>query len=472
MRGRPLKLESVAMVAMWLWLWACSGGGGAPHQPPPEPDKVAAREAPNVLLITVDTLRADHLPIYGYHRNTAPQLSRLAAESALFEQAWSASPATDGSHASLFTGLHQSEHGKFGHRVRLADAAVTLAEQFRAEGYRTQGWASSVKFVVGSGFSQGFETWEAFYKVEKNERSALITQRVVQRIDQAGPEPWFAFAHYFDVHAPYAAPEPYASHYAEGEAPVKPAHTADFIQMVQRRKKNLPHAQLMALKAMYDGQILYQDQTLSPLWERLGVGSAVRPAANGRSTIVVLTSDHGEAFMENDYIGHGIYLHEAITRVPLLVWWPGRVPPGLRISQPTMGVDVFSTTLELAGLPVPPNSGQSFAPQLLQGQVQVSAERPLLLQSAQYWGVVQQTPRGLFKLTERQRRKGVEPLLVRIDEQRHSSLQMRQGYPEVEAQLRAQLEGHKSDEVRGRSVERTDIDAEEEELLKAIGYLD
>jgi arylsulfatase A-like enzyme len=460
------------MVAMWLWLWACSGTSGTPHQPPPEPDKVAAAEAPNVLLISVDTLRADHLPAYGYHRNTAPQLSRLAAEAALFEQAWSASPATDGSHASLFTGLHQSEHGKFGHRVKLADAALTLADQFRAQGYRTQGWASSVKFVVGSGFSQGFETWETFFKVPKNERSALVTERVIQRMDQPGTEPWFLFAHYFDAHAPYAAPEPYASHFAEGEAPAEPERTADFIQRVQRRKKDLPHAQVIALQAMYDGQILYQDQSLSPLWERLGVGGAARPAANGRSTIVVLTSDHGEAFQENGYLGHGIYLHEAITRVPLLVWWPGHVPAGLRISQPTMGVDVFSTTLELAGLPVPPNSGQSFASQLLQGQVQVSAERPLLLQSPQYWGVVQQGPRGLFKLTKRQHRAGVEPLLVRMDEQRHSSLQLRESYPEIEQQLAAQLRAHQADQVEGRSVERTDIGAEEEELLRAIGYLE
>lgn len=439
---------------------------------PPPAERTAPDDAPNVLLISVDTLRSDHLPFYGYGRATAPALTRLAAEAAVFELVYAASPATDGSHATMFTGLHQSEHGKFSHEQRLDAGALTLAEHLHAQGWRTQGWASTYKFIVRSGLDQGFDQWTNFHKTEKNERSAKITAGVLRLIDDPDPAPWFAFAHYFDVHAPYAAPEPYASAYVAGVAPAAPAETGDYISANRKSASKVRPAHIEALKGMYDGQIRFVDAQLAPVLERLGVGGArPKPAANGRPTLVVITSDHGEAFMEAGYLGHSVYLHEAIVRVPWMVWWPGAVRP-IRVPQPAMGVDLLPTVVELVGAPAVESSGLSFASQLRGGAPTVPDNRVLMLQSPQYWAVAQRRPEGLFKLTTRPKDGGAARLLQRVDIDRHDPREQRESHPVVYAELSRALESFPFKDPQGRSVQRTDISAEEREQLEAMGYIE
>lgn len=462
----PLLMLPLLTLTACAWL----GGDREPHAAPPPSTTVAPPDAPNVLLVSIDTLRADHLPVYGYHRSTAPGLTRLAAEGAVFDAVWSASPATDGSHATLFTGLHQSEHGKFSHEQRLDGSAHTLADHLHAAGWRTHGWVSTYKFIVRSGLDQGFITWTNLHKTEKNDRSAKITAGLLQLIDSAEPAPWFAFAHYFDVHAPYAAPEPFRSAYAAGVAPVPPEQTGDYISKNRTATGRVRRAHLDALRAMYDGQIRYVDAQLTPVLDRLGVGKAApRPAGNGRPTVVVVTSDHGEGFMEAGYLGHSVVLHDGVVRVPWIVWWPGAVPPA-RVPQPAMGADLMPTLTELVGAGLPVASGQSFAGQLRGGAATVPDDRVLMLQSPQHWAVVQRRGEGMFKLTVRP--KDGERRLQRIDIDRHDPREQREAYPEVYAALGAALESFPFKDPQGRSVQRTDISDEEREQLRAMGYLD
>ncbi|MDP6933483.1 MAG: sulfatase, partial [Myxococcota bacterium] len=305
--------------------------------------------APNVLLVSLDTLRADHLASYGYERDTSPTLSRFAAEGAQFEQAYSQTSSTDGSHASLFTGLYLSEHGKFSHRQRLGWRELTLAEHFDDHGYRTFAIATSVKFVEQSGFDQGFDDYDRIQGVTKNKRSAAALELLDERMAQ-DEEPWMGFLHLFDVHAPYAAPEPWRSKWQPVSDLVEPEATSRFIRRNHFNEDKVTPPVQKHLEGLYDGQISYLDQYLAQLRQTLEAQSQ-KPGA--RSTLLVLTSDHGEAFMEHDFLGHGEVLYEETVRVPLLVWWPGKVPAGRRIDTPTQGVDVFPTLAELVGIPLP-----------------------------------------------------------------------------------------------------------------------
>jgi len=420
-------------------------------------------EAPNILLISLDTLRSDRLPCYGYDKNTAPWLCQIAAEGAQFDRSWAQTPATDGTHSSLFTSRHPYEHGKLGHTTRLGDEHLTLAEHLAAQGYRTAAFASSMKFIPNSGFDQGFETYEHHPKVHKSKRSARVNAAAASVMAEPGDAPWFIFAHYFDVHAPYHAPEPYGSRFLVGEA-LKPAQTVNVIRRDQNGKQKATPAVLASLRSQYDGQIAYLDHMLASLWPAI-------QADTDRPTLVLLTADHGEAMKEHDFLGHGIFLYEELLRVPLIVWYPGVVPAGRRIQTPVQSVDVYPTLVELAGLPVPPGlSGHSFA-STLRGGPEPSLRRALVLQAPKRSALLVSEPAGLFKYTERHRSEP-SPRLVRVDGPLASESDVSDQFPA----LRQQLEAHMGSLPVGRRAKaaqrRQDIGAEEEEELRALGYID
>lgn len=440
----------------WLLLgWACSG----PQRP------AAAPDAPNVLLISLDTLRSDHLSFYGYGRNTAPFMDQIAADGAVFEQALSQSPETTGSHASLFTGRYPSEHGMDRQNTQLSPDEQTLAEQLQLAGYRTFAGASSVKFVPETGWPQGFEDWELFATGGKLRRSEDLNARFEAQVADPDPAPWFGFLHYFDVHASYNAPAEYRKDWLPGEVPAELRKTVDFIQ----EHKLLPHKvdaeQRTQLKGLYDGQIRLVDQHMERVW------AALATPANGRPTLVMLTSDHGEAFFEHGYLGHGVRLHEEILRVPWVVWWPGKVAPGLRLRQPAQTVDVYPTVLGLLGLPIPAGrSGVNFGPELLGQSAVDHSGRALVNQGVQYWSIRRQRDGQMFKLvvelksqSTRLERLGDDPLGLRDVQAQH---------PALVAELLAELQGYAEVGRRGKALRRTNIPAEETEALRAIGYVD
>jgi len=314
---------------------------------------------PNVLLVSIDTLRADHLAAYGYERETAPSLTRLAGEGARFSNAYAQASSTVPTHASLFTGRFPFQHGAYHVGLAVRDEERTLAEHFAAAGYRTFGGASSVRFRGRTGFDQGFEVFERFDELDKNERSRALTTRVLEWIG-ADDGPWFAFVHYFDPHQPYAPPEPWRSRWHPGLPSPAPEATSDYLYFHDAPDRPVPPRVLEYLRALYDAEIRFLDVELERLLAPLA------PAPGSPGTLVVVTSDHGEEFKEHGGLSHARHLHEELLRVPLIVWWPGRIAAGTVVSAPAQSVDVLPTLLELAGLEVPDGlAGRSRREELL-----------------------------------------------------------------------------------------------------------
>ena len=317
---------------------------------------------PDVLLVSVDTLRADFLGSYGFAQPTSPAIDALAAESALFERAIAAAPTTAPAHASLLTSRYPREHsvGYLTGQTRLAELA-TLAEHFGAGGYARAAFVSNPNLRRRLGFDRGFEHFDdELPQAEANrpghyERVAeATTARALEWLAQSGGErPRFLWVHYQDPHGPYAPPEGHAGRFAL--AP-EPGEQALPVNPDQDGRGGIPSYQALGAlrlpsqyRSRYADEIFYADASIGRLL------AAAERRAGRRGLAVLLTADHGE------YMGEGgvwfSHFHNALpplAHVPFLLRAPG-IPPQRR-REPVSHVDALPTLLELAGLPVPPES--------------------------------------------------------------------------------------------------------------------
>ncbi len=352
-----------------------------------------------MLVVSIDTLRADHLAVYGYERETAPSLTRLAREGARFENAYSQSSSTVPTHASLFTGRFPFQHGAYHVGLAVAEDELTLAELFSQAGYRTFAAASSIRFRGRTGFDQGFDVFERFDELEKNDRSAAVTTRVLDWV-AAQDGPWLGFVHYFDPHQPYAPPEPWRTRWHAGLARPRPEGTSDYLYFFDAPDKQVPADVLAYLRALYDAEIRFLDVELQRLFRSL----AAEP--EGPGTLVVVTSDHGEEFKEHGGLSHSRRLHEELVRVPLIFWWPGRISGGTVVSRPAQTVDVLPTLLELARIPRPEGLvGRSRAAEILSSshppENRLAAEPVLAQIGESRWALTAELDGGRFKYVSR-----------------------------------------------------------------------
>lgn len=290
-----------------------------------------AREAPaghpDVLIVVVDTLRADRLPFYGYAAETAPFLTSWADRSVVFERAWSTSSWTAPASASLFTGVYPLQHGvhlgvkafellqKGGARLeldRVPDALETLPELLRSAGYRTFGVSDNPNVSDAQGFAAGFDRFENFsYAGAKRVNSVIASWQS----EIARAEPWFVYLHYMDPHEPYHARRPWLHQPA-----TKGRYAMD--------------------GAAYDSEIGWVDAHLREAFEALGVDE---------STVVVFTADHGEEFGEHGSGSHRFKLYSELTRVPFFIHHPGVAPR--RVRSNVSSVDLLPTLRSILGLP-------------------------------------------------------------------------------------------------------------------------
>jgi len=318
---------------------------------------------PNVVLVSIDTLRADALSAYG--GVPTPTIDRLASEGVLFEAAFAPTPATAPSHATLFTGQDPLRHGLLRNGDPLPEAATTLAEAFRAAGYRTAAFVSSYVLDPRFGWAQGFDHYDAELPEQSAtlkkspypgafwagqhfagfDRRATATTLAASRWLESAPEPFFLFVHYFDPHAPYAPPEIYAQRLASRS-----------FSLENRSVVGLTPAQLENQIRLYHGEVLYVDESLGALLEAIGA------RRSRRSTLTVLVGDHGEGLGQHGWLEHALYLYDEQIHVPLVVHWPGRLAAGRRVRAQVGLVDVAPTIAELAGLPpLPAVDGHSLA---------------------------------------------------------------------------------------------------------------
>jgi choline-sulfatase len=345
-------------------------------KPPSAPD------APQgVILIVCDTLRRDHLGLYGYERDTAPVLGRMAKEGALIRDCVTQASWTKVSMTSILTSLYPSTHGVADIPDRLPASANTLAESFRAAGYATISLSSVVFTGTFTNLHQGFEELHERASLADGETSKTARDYVdclLPWLDAHRDTPFFAYLHVFDPHDPFEPRAPYDALWADPAR--KPEHEA---QLEAARKViadpllkmfGMPTRDELTRAGVdperfvaqeldwYDGSIRAMDAEIGRLLERL------RELGLDRRTLVAFTSDHGEEFLEHGRSFHGQSIYGELTQVPLLFWGPGLLEPTPTIEQTVESIDIMPTLLELARVPAPAGmQGVSLAPLLASG---------------------------------------------------------------------------------------------------------
>jgi choline-sulfatase len=388
MRAAP-ALRAVAALAVLASLASAAGC-----------DKLrgaVSAQKPNVLLVTLDTTRADHTSAYGYPRPTTPRLEGLLPTSVKLETAYAPTATTLPSHASMFTALHPRSHGVLKNGQKLAEGIPTLAGALAGAGYRTAGFVSSYVLDARFGPQQGFATWDDDFgerpckmlgkrwegrNLDESfcRRGAETRDRAIAWLEGNGylgtppagapasgdaegeRKPFFLFVHFFDPHDPYVPEPEHAALFPPlGE---KPDHIA------QQR-------------AAYDGELHYTDAQLGALLDRLAAAGILD------DTLVLVTADHGEGLGDHGWMNHGLYIYDEAVRVPWIVRWPGHLPGGRVIAEPVELVDMPSTVLDLVGIPDERlrGEGRSLA-DALRGKGKLDADRPVYLQRRLYEGKV------------------------------------------------------------------------------------
>ncbi len=339
---------------------------------PPGPDR--ARSAPaarpaaagnglSVLLITIDTLRADHLGAYGYRRPTSPRMDALARRGVVFEQAYTYWPKTRGSFVGIMTGRLAAQTGYGKSHPLLLDFNPTLAGVLKEAGYETAATVDNPNVASSLGYAKGFdryrETWEEAALATEMDRTRAITADGVRHLSQARPEtPFLLWLHYVNPHAPYEPPAPWDTAFLDAEAargrvlaPVDGFHGGVSRPWAKQGKT------LGWYVAQYDGEIAAVDAEVGKLLDALDA-SAVRDR-----TLVVLTSDHGESLGEHGYyFDHGENLFDPSVRIPLIVAGPG-VVAGSRTDVLATTLDLVPTVLDAVKVSYPPDlAGESLLP--------------------------------------------------------------------------------------------------------------
>jgi arylsulfatase A-like enzyme len=329
-------------------------------------------ERPDVLLVVVDTLRADRLGSYGYAAKTSPELDAFAAGGVLFERALAASTLTAPSHASLMTSRWVGEHaiGTSNGMTRL-DGERTLAAELSAAGYETAAFVSNFVIRKGTGLDAGFEVYddelpdvEANRPIYRERKAAETVERALAWLAGRGERPVFLFVHFQDPHGPYAAPPPFDERFPELLVEPEPELA---LLPGQKGPGGIPSYQALpgerrpsAYKRSYAQEVAYFDSELGRLL------AAIR--ARGRPLVAVVTADHGESLGEAGYwFQHGHASTPDLGRIPLVLQAPG-LAPGRR-SELVHHVDLMPTLLELVGLPVPEGArGIALGPFLRSGE--------------------------------------------------------------------------------------------------------
>lgn len=301
-------------------------------------DDVAPR--PNVLLVVLDTVRRDHLSTYGYERDTTPNLTALAAEGARYDDVLGPAAWTVPSHATLMTGTPPAVHGAHHGHFAISDESTTLAERFRAAGWRTAGFSANPFVGRPTRLDRGFDRFE---RIDDGGRA--VTRAALEFID-AGREPWFVFLNYMEVHMPYSdLPEDVRRRFVRGDpddSRFLPLVAQSEAHLYACREKQPSQEMLDLLVDLYDAALAHLDEIVGELL------AGIEPVRD--RTLVVIVSDHGELLGEHGRVEHQWALLEPLLRLPLIVRAPGRIAPGTVVDEPMKLRDVHDLVLSLAGL--------------------------------------------------------------------------------------------------------------------------
>ncbi|HXV37138.1 MAG TPA: sulfatase-like hydrolase/transferase [Myxococcota bacterium] len=446
--ARASAIGALYLACLALLLAACQRESEAPAAPS-APAEAARPAALNVVLITMDTTRADALGSYGQPRPITPNLDRLAGEGVQFLQCVSSAPSTLPSHSTLFTGRHPFVHGvRSNSGYVLADENATLAEALRAHGYKTAAEVAAPVVGQHTRLDQGFDHYhdlrfpdirrktirvrdgEEEKVVEVEEREAEdVTRFALRFLEQNRTEKFFLWLHYFDAHQPYSPPGRFYA--TSSESP-------------------------------YHGEVQYVDEQIGRVMQAIE-GLALRDR-----TLVVVTADHGEAMGEHDEKTHMHFVYDGTMRVPLLLWGAS-VPAGLRIASLVRTVDVAPTVLDMLGLPALEDiQGTSLLPLLKGDALDLSlvgygeSIEPRIVFGA---SVLRFVRKGDWKYIHK-----IKPELFDVARDPRELQNRSSEHPEIIEQLRTELSDLVENSPPRIVGARVAIDAEAAAQLEALGY--
>jgi len=392
----------------------------------------------NVVLVTIDTLRPDHLHCYGYSKIETPAVDSVASAGVLFETAVTQTPLTPPSHASIFTGLYPTVH-----HVRdtggfvLQPGTTTLATILQRQGWDTAAFVSSAVLKKLFGFSQGFAVYDDQMPrpgssrdfLEDAERPASATiDRAVQWIEARSGKPYFLWVHLYDPHMPYHPPSPFKETYRD-----RP----------------------------YDGEIAYADHELSRLF------AAIRKKSPADHTIIAVLSDHGESLGEHGEYSHGVFLYDSTLRIAFVMSGPG-IPTGLRVKQQVRAIDFLPTVLDLLGDKAPASvQGVSLAPSFRgrEADSAVSYAETLYPKINMGWAELRGIRTARWKYV-----RAPKPELYDLSQDPGESRNLIQSHAaevqKFEAQLKAVIGGDGKEKIESSTVDPHTLDQ-----LKSLGYV-
>ncbi len=294
----------------------------------------------NVVLFTLDTTRADHLPPYGYKEVKTPAITEMARKGVVFEQCITPAPLTLPSHSSIMTGLYPITHGiRINGALSLSDKNLTLAEVFRNKGYSTSAFIAAFVLDGRWGLKQGFQHYDDNFDLEKYKTLDLgrvqipanqVIDKTITWLKDHMKQPFFLWIHLYDPHIPYAPPEPYLTEYSS-----------------------------RGMVGLYDGEIAFMDSQIGRFinWmKKKGVY---------KNTLFIFVGDHGEELGQHGEQTHGYFVYDAAIRVPLIIVFPEGIFKGRRIKQQVRTIDIFPTLLQILGVKIPDKTqGRSLLPLL------------------------------------------------------------------------------------------------------------
>jgi len=305
----------------------------------------AEEDRPSVILVSLDTLRADHLSCYGYVRATSPRLDELAADSVLFENAFAPSPWTLPSHVSLLTGLDEINHGVSTSSDRMDPDLPVLADLLRPHGFVTHAFTGGGFLNPVYGFSRGFDSYRTEGRMVSDNGAQVLADAVLPWLENNRQKKFFLFLHTYQIHQPYLAPAPFNRMFLDADAVLDHIDLGQLRLNLENRFQPQTDAQRRNYAGLYDAEIRYTDEALIG-----GLVDQLKALGLYDRTMLIVTSDHGEEFFEHEAWTHGHTLYNETIRVPLLIKFPACREKGTRVKTIVRLTDIMPTILEEMGV--------------------------------------------------------------------------------------------------------------------------
>ncbi len=349
-----LDLSKLAGKLVKIDIAATGGAGGrlalgAPAIRFRPPQITASDKKKNVIVLLIDTLRADKLTAYNKTWVKSPVFDKFVKESSLFERCQAPSNWTKPSCASVLTGLYPDSHKARGHSSKVASSIKLASEIFRTFGFATGAFIANGYLAAEFGFKRGWNQYVNFIRENKKTDAENVFKTSLDFIADHKDKPFFTYIQTIDPHVPYDPPEEDLKRYDARpyEGPVQNRSTGNLLEEIKRDKITLNARDKKRLEALYDGEVTYHDRYFGHFLDSLKKMGVLD------NTVIVVCADHGEEFFEHESVGHGHTLFQELLHVPLVLRAPGVVPAGRRIKAEAGLADILPTALKAAGLEIP-----------------------------------------------------------------------------------------------------------------------